>query len=69
MKHKPLIFLLVIFLSAIFFIGCDSKKNNKYKYHIGILQFVSHPAIDSIVNGIQDGLDKININNKLMIYN
>lgn len=62
MKNKPLIgtliALVVLVLAALFF---NSRKesiaqNEKEVVKIGILQFVTHDALDEIERGIEDGL-------------
>lgn len=64
MKRRSVACLFILFLSVIFLVACVMRKGTESKYKIGILQFVSHPAIDSIVKGIQDGLKSINIDDK-----
>ena len=74
MKNKRLIWTLV-FLAILTLgsIGTDLFKKEQQSTHkvakVGILQFVTHDALDQIENGIEDGLkeagdkgDKVQIN-------
>ena len=58
MKNKRLTF--VVSLLAIYLIGafCESKVTNSKKetVTVGVLQFVSHPALDEIYKGVEEGL-------------
>ncbi|RRD32554.1 ABC transporter substrate-binding protein [Streptococcus minor] len=62
MKNKPLIgtliALVVLVLAALFFSSRKESiaQNEKEVVKIGILQFVTHDALDEIERGIEDGL-------------
>lgn len=53
---KKLFVLLVVFVCTFAFVGC--KPEDDSKLHIGILQFVTHEALDLAKNGFIEGLEE-----------
>ncbi|WEV61331.1 tryptophan ABC transporter substrate-binding protein [Streptococcaceae bacterium ESL0729] len=61
MKNKKLVFtvlgLVILTLGALILPQLNKKKEAKDdKQQIGVLQFVTHPALDEIYKGVKDGL-------------
>lgn len=59
MKNKRLTFvvsLLAIYLIGAFFVNQKVTNSKKETVTVGVLQFVSHPALDEIYKGVEEGL-------------
>lgn len=62
MKNKRLTFvvsLLAIYLIGAFFVNQKVTNSKKETVTVGVLQFVSHPALDEIYKGVEEGLRKM----------
>lgn len=49
--------LLIVLCLLICLFGCNSSKTNA-KYHVGVIQFAKHEALDSATNGFKDALEE-----------
>ena len=59
MKNKRLtvvVSLLAIYLIGAFFVNQKETNSKKETVTVGVLQFVSHPALDEIYKGVEEGL-------------
>ena len=61
MKRKIALILLLVLVIT----GCQSGNNKENKLNIGILQYIEHPALDSVREGFEEELKDLGIDAKI----